>query len=125
MSPEDVKALRNELKCNARELGSALGVEQSDVLAWERGELFPTKALVAKMAALRARGADAIERVKPKGGAKAGAKKAASVDGVGLDTLADPATWQLIRKLLVHSELRAAALQLAAEYEDVTGRSVP
>src|SRR5262250_1684837 len=43
MSPEDIKALRQELGCTARELATALGIEQETVLSWERAELFPTK----------------------------------------------------------------------------------
>ena len=53
MSPEDLKNLRAELDCTAKELATALDVEQETILAWERGELFPTKRFVTKMEALR------------------------------------------------------------------------
>mgnify|MGYP002140346735 CR=1 FL=1 len=53
MTPEEIKALRQELGCTARELSAALGIEQETVLAWEKAELFPTKRLVGKMEELR------------------------------------------------------------------------
>ena len=52
MSPEDLKALRSELKCTAKELARTLGLEQATVLAWEKGELFPTKAVIGQMGEL-------------------------------------------------------------------------
>ena len=56
MTPDEIKALRKDLACTAKELAQAMGIEQSTVLAWEKGELFPTKQYVDKMNALRARG---------------------------------------------------------------------
>jgi transcriptional regulator with XRE-family HTH domain len=53
MSPDDLKALRKELSCTAKELAQALDLEQATVLAWEKGELFPTKAYIDRMEALR------------------------------------------------------------------------
>ena len=38
MSPDDLKALRKELSCTAKELAHALDLEQGTVLAWEKGE---------------------------------------------------------------------------------------
>ena len=66
MTPEELKALRKELSCTAKELAATLGVEQKDVLAWEKAELFPTKVFVDRMEALRAKGPSAIVR-KAKG----------------------------------------------------------
>ena len=43
MTPDELKALRKELSCTAKELAAALGIEQATVLAWEKGDLFPTK----------------------------------------------------------------------------------
>jgi transcriptional regulator with XRE-family HTH domain len=106
MSPEDIKALRKDLRASARELATALGIEQADVLAWERGELFPTKRHCDAMAALRARGPDAIPR-KPK-------RKGAT----GLAALADPELWRLVRKLAAHPDLRGAVAALAEKYAD-------
>lgn len=108
MSPEDVKNLRTEVDCTAKELATALGVEQETVLAWERGELFPTKRFVTKMEALRAAGKGAIPR-KPKKAAAAASPMA---------VLADPATWRLVRKLVAHAELRKKVAELAENYPD-------
>jgi transcriptional regulator with XRE-family HTH domain len=108
MSPEDIKALRKELECTAKELAGALGLEQETVLAWERGELFPTKRYVAQMEDLRAKGKSAIVR-KPRRSAKAATPMA---------VLSDPETWRLVRKLLAHEGLRREAQALAASYPD-------
>lgn len=108
MSPEDIKTLRNELECTAKELATALGIEQETVLAWERGELFPTKRFVTKMEALRSAGKSSIPR-KPR-------KAAAATSPMAV--LADPATWRLVRKLVAHAELRRDVLKLAEAYPD-------
>lgn len=105
MSPEDVKALRRELACTARDLAAAIGVEQQTIFAWEKGELFPTKRHVELLEALRARGPGAVPR-SPKKGASA------------MALLADPKLWALVRKLLAHDELRRDALRLAEKYAD-------
>lgn len=107
MAPEDIKALRQELGCTARELSAALGIEQEAVLAWERGDLFPTKRLVSKMEELRKLGPAAVPRQR---------KKAAGASP--MQALANPELWKLLRKLAAHSELRAAALKLAEAYSD-------
>ena len=69
MSPDDIKALRRELSCTARELAAALSLDQETVLAWERGELFPTKRYVERMEEVRKRGAAAVPRKRKKGAA--------------------------------------------------------
>jgi transcriptional regulator with XRE-family HTH domain len=104
VSPEDIKALRKELACTAKELAVALGVDQATVLAWEKAELFPTKAYVDRMGALRAKGPGAIPR--PSKG----------VDP--MHSLADPKVWQLFRKILAHAKLRDEAMKLAENYPD-------
>ncbi len=104
MTPEEIKALRKDLSCTAKELAAALGLEQSTVLAWEKGDLFPTKAFVDKMAALRARGPAAIP------------KKAKGADP--MKVLADPALWELMRKVVAHKKLRDELAKLAAGYPD-------
>jgi transcriptional regulator with XRE-family HTH domain len=109
MAPEDIKALRDALGCTARELAGALGLEQETVLAWERGELFPTKRFVGLMEELRRKGPASVPRIKSK-------KK--SAQGSPVELLADPEVWRLLRKVLAHPELRAAALQLADSYAD-------
>lgn len=109
MSPEDIKALRKELGCTARELATALGIEQETVLAWERGDLFPTRRFVDRMAELRQKGPGAIPRQSK--------KKAASA-GTPMQALASPELWLLVRKLAAHPELRAKALELAKGWPD-------
>ena len=107
MAPEDIKELRKGLGCTARELGAALGIEQETVLAWERGDLFPTKRFVGRMEELRQKGPSAIPRKRRKGAA-----------APPFQVLSDPELWKLVRKLVAHPELRVAALDLAASYAD-------
>lgn len=104
MTPDDIKALRKDLACTAKELAHALGIEQSTVLAWEKGELFATKPLIDKMEALRARGPAAIPK-KARGDAP-------------MKVLADPALWELVRKLVAHKKLRDEVTKLASAYTD-------
>ena len=107
MTPDDLKALRAELKCTTRELAAAIDVDQATVLSWERGETFPTKQFVERLEAARSRGASAIPR-KAKG-------PAAKADPLAL--LADPEIWSLFRKLLAHAELRRDVLELAKRFD--------
>ena len=104
MSPAELKALRKELACTAKELAAALDLEQKVVLAWETGELFPTKQYCERMEALHAKGPSAIPK-KSKGGDP-------------MKTLADPALWELLRKLAAHKKLRDEVAKLAAAYPD-------
>ncbi len=104
MSPEELKSLRKELSCTAKELAAALDLEQSTILAWEKGELFPTKQYVDAMEALRAKGPGAIPR-KSKGENP-------------VKALADPQVWELLRKIAAHKKLRDEVAKLAAKYSD-------
>jgi transcriptional regulator with XRE-family HTH domain len=104
MTPDALKALRKDLGCTAKELAAALELDQATVLAWERGDLFPTKRYVDAMTALAAKGAGAIP------------KKSKSADP--MKGLADPGLWELVRKLLVHKKLRDETAKLAAGYPD-------
>jgi transcriptional regulator with XRE-family HTH domain len=104
VTPDELKALRKELSCTAKELAGALGIEQSTVLAWEKGELFPTKAFVDKMALLRSKGGSSIPK-KSKGGDP-------------IKTLTDPEFWKLVRKLAAHKKLRDEAAKLSESYAD-------
>src|SRR5580693_5934052 len=90
---------------DAKALGAALGVDQATVMAWEKADLFPTKAYVDQMNALRSRGSGAIPRK-----AKAGADP---VKG-----LADPQVWELLRKIAAHKKLRDEVAKLAEKYPD-------
>ena len=107
MTSEEIKALRKELVCTAKELAQALGIEQATVLAWEKGDLFPTKAFIDKMELLRSRGPASIP------------KKAKGAEP--MKVLADPALWELVRKLVAHKKLRDEVLKLAAPYADPAG----
>ena len=112
MSPDDLRALRKELSCSAKELALTLGIEQDEVLAWEKGERFPTKRFVDAMEAIRTRGSGAVVRApKPK-------PRGAAAQPSAPDPLADPAFWALFRKLVAHPELRREALALAERYPD-------
>ena len=104
MSPDEIKALRKELSCTAKELAGALAIDQKTVLAWESGELFPTKQYCDAMEGIRSKGPSAIPR-KSKGGDP-------------MKTLADPALWELVRKLATHKKLRDDVTKLAAGYSD-------
>jgi transcriptional regulator with XRE-family HTH domain len=107
MSPEEVKALRQELGCTARELAAALEVPADTFASWERGELFPTKRHVDAMEELRRKGPSGVPRRRRKG-----------APASPLQALADPALWRLVRKLLVHADLRGATEKLAEAYSD-------
>jgi transcriptional regulator with XRE-family HTH domain len=108
MTGDEVKELRKELGCTAKELASALGVDQATVLAWEKADLFPTKTHVDQMAALRAKGGASIPRK-----AKAGADP--------MKGLADPQVWELLRKIAAHKKLRDEVAKLAEKYPDPAG----
>lgn len=108
VSPEDIQALRAELKCTARELAETLGLEQKEVLAWETGELFPTKRWVTAMQRLKAAGPTSIQR-KPRGKPKG---------LTGMQRLSDPELWLVIRKLLAHPALFDEVKKLSERYDD-------
>jgi DNA-binding XRE family transcriptional regulator len=104
VTSDEIKALRKELVCTAKELAQALGIEQQTVMAWEKGDLFPTKAFVDKMELLRSRGPASIP------------KKAKGADP--MKVLADPALWELVRKIVAHKKLRDEVVKLAGPYAD-------
>jgi len=106
VTPEDLKQLRKELGCTARDLATTLGIEQKEVLAWEAGELFPTKRFVEQMNALRQKGPSAI--------LKAAKGKAVAPT----DRLSDPAFWVIVKKLLLHPPLYEQVSKLAESYRD-------
>jgi transcriptional regulator with XRE-family HTH domain len=106
VTPDEIKALRKDLACTAKELAAALGIEQSTVLAWEKAELFPTKAYVDRMNVLRAKGPGAVPR-KTKG-----------LEPPLGKSLADPQVWELLRKLAAHKKLRDEVAKLAEKYPD-------
>jgi len=106
VTADDIKALRATLQCTTRELAEATGVDQKTVLAWESGQLFPTKKFVDRMEALREKGPSAVPK-KARGAAPSPAR-----------LLADPAFWLVVRKLLAHKKLRDEVTKLATDYPD-------
>jgi len=108
MTPEELKTLRDELQCTAKELAAALGVEQDTVLGWERGEVFPTKRFITQMEVLRKKGKAAFPRQARRNAPKTNP----------MAVLADPEMWKLVRKLLAHPTLRREAQKLAETYSD-------
>jgi transcriptional regulator with XRE-family HTH domain len=106
VTPDDIKQLRKELGCTARDLATTLGLEQKEVLAWEAGELFPTKRFVDQMQALRAKGPGAVLKTT-KGKAVA-----------PTDRISDPNFWAIVKKLLLHPPLYEQVSKLAEQYEE-------
>ena len=104
MTPEAIKQARVTLQCTAKELAAALDLEPATVMAWERGELFPTKQYVERIDGFLAVGPSAIPK-KAKG-------------GDAYAQLRDPDVWALVRKLLAHPKLRAEVAKLAAKYDE-------
>lgn len=106
MSPDEIKELRRALRCSAKELAAALGLEQAEVLAWEKGELFPTKKHVQAMSALRDKGPGAIVR------------KRRGKPATPMAALADPELWAMVRKIAAHPALFDEVRKLAGAYGD-------
>lgn len=109
VTPEQIKQLRNDLRCTARELATTLGLPLAEVQAWESGQQFPTKRWVTQLEALLAKGPLGIVRKAPR-------SKQGSPSAMG--QLDNPEVWRLLRKLLAHPQLLKQALELAAPYED-------
>lgn len=105
MTGEDIKQLRQELACTAKELAGALGVDQATVMDWEKAERFPTKAYVDRMNELRAKGPSSVPR-KAKGMSDP------------MKSLNDPLVWALLRKIAAHKKLRDEVAKLADKYAD-------
>lgn len=109
MTPNELRELRDTLKCTTRELAATLGIESSEVVAWETGERFPTKKHVSDLSKLRLLGPSAISR-KP--------KRRGQTPLRGAARLADPQFWQIIRKIAEHPELFERVREVADAYSD-------
>ena len=107
MTPEEIRDLRKALSCTAKELAAALEIDQATVLAWEKGELFPTKQFVDRMKSFEAKGPSAIPRL---------ATGKANVSP--MTAMREPGFWELVRKLAAHKKLREEVTKLAATYPD-------
>jgi len=105
VSPDEIKALRKELACTAKELAGALGVDQATVMAWEKAALFPTKVYVDRMIELGKKGPAAVPRKS-------------KADGDPMKSLTDPVVWELLRKIAAHKKLRDEVIKLADKYPD-------
>jgi transcriptional regulator with XRE-family HTH domain len=108
VKPEDIVALRKELRCTPHELGEALGLSASVIRAWEQADQFPTKRYVEMMRELAAQGRGAVPRLR----------RARGGNATPIELLADPALWMLLRKLLTHQELREQVMKLAESYDE-------
>jgi transcriptional regulator with XRE-family HTH domain len=107
VSPDEIQKLRKDLACSAHELARTLGIEANTVLAWESGELFPTKRHVEQLRAIKEKGPDAVART-PRG------KRVKR----GMDRLDDPKLWEIMRKLLEHPALFDQVAKMAEGFED-------
>jgi predicted transcriptional regulator len=105
MTPDEIKQARKDLSCTAKDLAGALGIEQSTVMAWEKGDLFPTKQYVDRIVALVQKGPSAIPK-----------KSKVTTDPMKM--LADPELWKLLRKLMAHKKLRDDVSKMAEGYAD-------
>jgi transcriptional regulator with XRE-family HTH domain len=105
VTPDDIKQLRKELGCTARDLATTLGIEQKEVLAWELGEIFPTKRFVDQMLGLKAKGPSSIIK-SAKGKAVA-----------PTDRISDPAFWAVVKKLALHPSLFEQVSKLADKFD--------
>lgn len=111
MDGDAIKKLRSELGCSARDLARTLGLEQKDVLAWERNETFPTKRHVDVMEALRSGKTKlVVERTARTRGATGPTSPFVHLD--------DPEFWSIVRKLLAHPTLLASVRELARGYDE-------
>jgi transcriptional regulator with XRE-family HTH domain len=109
MSPEELKQLRQELGCSLGELSASVEVDVKTLLAWESGDLFPTKKHVDRLLALKQAGPSAVvRRVKR--------SKPAS----GLDALDDPRLWAIVKKLASFPEFLSEVEKLASRYGEET-----
>ena len=108
LKPDEIKKLRQTLRCTPRELGEALGVDAKTVMAWEQDDQFPTKRYVDAMDQLREEGPGAVPRLR-RGGRS---------NPPLMQLLNDPELWRLFRKMLAHKELRDKAAKLAESYDD-------
>lgn len=106
MQAEEVKRLRDALGCSVGELAATVGVDVKTVLGWESGDLFPTKRHADRLKQLEREGPTAIKRRAP--------RRIAS----GLDLLAEPRFWTVVRKLVTHPELFSKVEKLAETYEE-------
>ena len=103
MRPEEIKKLHDELDCSLGELAAAVGVEVGTLLAWEAGDLFPTRRHATKLEALRKAGPGALRKTPP------------PQQPAGIELLADPRLWTIVTKLVSDPAFFAEVEKLAAK----------
>jgi transcriptional regulator with XRE-family HTH domain len=112
LTSQDVLALRKELKLTQKDLALRLGVDTPLVVAWERGDEFPTLDNARKLVLLR-EGRPLETRPR----------RIQNDPLKGL--LNDPEYWAITRKLLAHRELYDQVRRLAKSYADPAGPAEP
>ena len=95
-----------------QELGDTIEVTPATVIAWEDAAEFPTKKHIDAMAALAAKGPDAVVR-----------RRRRSRATTPMAALADPELWRVVRKLAAHPELLRQVQKLAETWNDPAGES--
>src|SRR5581483_9400235 len=108
MRPEEIRALRTELGCSIGELATAVGVDARTLLAWEAGDLFPTKRHVVKLQAVRTAGTEGFRR-----------PKATSSALSGVELLSDARLWAIVRRLVDDPDFFLAVENLAGKSRTV------
>jgi transcriptional regulator with XRE-family HTH domain len=112
LTSQDVLALRKELNLTQKDLALRLGVDTRLVVAWERGDEFPTLDNARKLVLLR------------EGRPLETRPRRIQTDPLkGL--LNDPEYWAITRKLLAHRELYDQVRRLAKSYADPAGPVEP
>ena len=103
-----------------QELANTLGVPAGTVIAWEDEREFPTKRYLKQMAALDARGPEAVIRRR-----KATVPTPSPTElprtqrrDSPMAMLAEPELWRLVRKLAAHPELFRQVASLAEPFGD-------
>ncbi len=107
MEADDIRALRKRLRISMKQLADHLGIESSEVTAWEMGARYPTKKHVDGMKEL-----EASPPPTP--------SPASSTEEPDLFAgfLSDPRLAPAVRKLLAHPDLQEEFLRLAERWED-------
>ena len=104
MRPEEIKKVREELGCSLGDLARAVGVDVKTLIAWESGDLFPTKSHVGRLRAVHQAGPEALRAPKPK------------PSPGGLEALSDPRLWAIVTKLVRDEKFFAEVEKLAERY---------
>jgi hypothetical protein len=105
MQPEDVRRIHDALACSLGDLAAAVGVDVKTLLAWESGDLFPTKRHADRLKALEKEGPSAIKR------------KRSAKPPEGPELFTDPRFWAVVRKIATNPELFSKVEKLSEPYD--------